>query len=501
MEYFWRVLGIDPTTDLRKIKQAYAQQSRQYHPEEFPEKFQSIQEAYKEAMAWRKRQVAHAVQAPAAPDLDSLLGQPEATRQGYLGDLELPEVGQSRLDFDQFGHSLPTIRGDEESESVTSKTNAPIDGSQLNPESKNDKNVHIGDMGLPNAETDRKSVKPDINQPIDGDQSNSWSKNDGAEPFININLLDNDSWLGQSMRLRRDDIFQLGVENTYEKIHDFLDTIDPLLEKGVTLSLFRRLLNMAQSEKLLSDPDFKVAFSDILIVHMRDSQVRPENVQSMLMLSKSSGLTGFEAYLEELEFQRKSKGALTKEENRSLNWKYFRYTCLIFLLIGSLIAIMPTLTPSSSSTNKTPSNYQRVQSSSTKTDLKTNSGSSYSYTPVPSSDTQKVRDAIDEVVKSIPKTVTDTITVTYDSDTHTYSIENSATGNKQAIPNAKDVMVLDVEENGKREKAIVMTTDDKTWQLLSDDGQVRGTITGTDQLTASSVITIVNGQIAVKPVN
>ena len=45
------VLGIEPTTEKKKIKRAYAAKSREFHPEEHPEEFQRIHDAYEEALA------------------------------------------------------------------------------------------------------------------------------------------------------------------------------------------------------------------------------------------------------------------------------------------------------------------------------------------------------------------------------------------------------------------------------------------------------------------
>lgn len=42
----YRILGIEPDSSPEKIKEAYATLSKQYHPEENPEKFQEIHEAY-----------------------------------------------------------------------------------------------------------------------------------------------------------------------------------------------------------------------------------------------------------------------------------------------------------------------------------------------------------------------------------------------------------------------------------------------------------------------
>ena len=42
----WQILGIEPTQDKKEIKKAYAKLTKQYHPEENPEKFKQLQEAY-----------------------------------------------------------------------------------------------------------------------------------------------------------------------------------------------------------------------------------------------------------------------------------------------------------------------------------------------------------------------------------------------------------------------------------------------------------------------
>ena len=49
------VLGIEPTTEKKTIKRAYAAKSREFHPEEHPEEFRRIHDAYEEALAWAER--------------------------------------------------------------------------------------------------------------------------------------------------------------------------------------------------------------------------------------------------------------------------------------------------------------------------------------------------------------------------------------------------------------------------------------------------------------
>ena len=45
----WEILGIEPTNDIKKIKAAYATLAQQYNPEEHPEEFKRIHDAYKAA--------------------------------------------------------------------------------------------------------------------------------------------------------------------------------------------------------------------------------------------------------------------------------------------------------------------------------------------------------------------------------------------------------------------------------------------------------------------
>lgn len=48
----WELLGITRTTDKKVIRRAYAKLTKQYHPEEHPEMFQKIRDAYQMAMRY-----------------------------------------------------------------------------------------------------------------------------------------------------------------------------------------------------------------------------------------------------------------------------------------------------------------------------------------------------------------------------------------------------------------------------------------------------------------
>jgi len=69
----WNILGIPPQTDLAAIRAAYAEKTRACHPEEDPEGFAALHEAYRAAMAqarqWRSRpaEAEPAEPEPAAP--------------------------------------------------------------------------------------------------------------------------------------------------------------------------------------------------------------------------------------------------------------------------------------------------------------------------------------------------------------------------------------------------------------------------------------------------
>lgn len=50
----WEILGIEPTTDKKIIQKAYAELTKKYHYEVYPEEFKKIQEAYKMAISYTK---------------------------------------------------------------------------------------------------------------------------------------------------------------------------------------------------------------------------------------------------------------------------------------------------------------------------------------------------------------------------------------------------------------------------------------------------------------
>lgn len=72
-EDIFRLLEIEPTDDKKAIKKAYARLVRQYHPEEQPEKWKEIHDAYEAALAMAE----HFSQAVITPAKESGSGLPE----------------------------------------------------------------------------------------------------------------------------------------------------------------------------------------------------------------------------------------------------------------------------------------------------------------------------------------------------------------------------------------------------------------------------------------
>lgn len=54
---YWDILSIDPTDDISKIKKAYAEKSKIVHPEDHPEEFMQLRNAYKYVVSLQKRRI------------------------------------------------------------------------------------------------------------------------------------------------------------------------------------------------------------------------------------------------------------------------------------------------------------------------------------------------------------------------------------------------------------------------------------------------------------
>lgn len=56
---FWKILEMEPTTDIHAIKQVYASLAKKYHPEQYTEEFLNLRKAYEAAMDYASREKNH----------------------------------------------------------------------------------------------------------------------------------------------------------------------------------------------------------------------------------------------------------------------------------------------------------------------------------------------------------------------------------------------------------------------------------------------------------
>lgn len=101
---YWDILGINPTHNIQEIKKAYAEQVKNCHPEDNPEGFKQLQEAYKFAQK-RANLVEQSVR---DENQESQSIEQEAFWQDAEGNrtpLEERKTSQNEFDFEIFGKS------------------------------------------------------------------------------------------------------------------------------------------------------------------------------------------------------------------------------------------------------------------------------------------------------------------------------------------------------------------------------------------------------------
>ena len=94
----WEELGISRTNDMRQIKKAYAEKSKLVHPEEHPEAFRRLHEAYREAVNIARFQ-SNAVKFQDNSEKSTLSEQLDFSKTETLKALENDEP--SEIDFNQ----------------------------------------------------------------------------------------------------------------------------------------------------------------------------------------------------------------------------------------------------------------------------------------------------------------------------------------------------------------------------------------------------------------
>lgn len=86
---FWHELEIEPTSDVKAIKKAYAKKSRTVHPEEHPEEFEKLKHAYEAAILyaqgaqWDYQEEDYPENDPDEPDAEAVEKEYEDIRRDY----------------------------------------------------------------------------------------------------------------------------------------------------------------------------------------------------------------------------------------------------------------------------------------------------------------------------------------------------------------------------------------------------------------------------------
>lgn len=111
MAVIWDILGISPTRDVREIKKAYAALAKKNNPEEHPDEFRRIHDAYKSAMAYARAPV---ITPAVVADTGENAGAPRKD-ESFIGlpqrDESSDESGTVEYDFSSVGtHEENSLR-------------------------------------------------------------------------------------------------------------------------------------------------------------------------------------------------------------------------------------------------------------------------------------------------------------------------------------------------------------------------------------------------------
>ena len=207
IESIWDILGIEPTSDRKKIKKAYAEKTKIYHPEDYPEEFKIVQEAYQWAMKYASKSVVN----------NSI----ESEKVEHLFD---NNVEITSKDIEKNYSTVENIS----TKSQNEKTQIEVDYSDLEEENLEFKNKKIEEV-----------------EKIE--EKNSDSKTFTSGEIFN-ELYDE--------RTRDDEIDQMNY---------FLNYIEKKIPKKINMEMFRLILSNSYVKSYLEQPDFKIRFEEIMV--------------------------------------------------------------------------------------------------------------------------------------------------------------------------------------------------------------------------------------------
>lgn len=203
IESIWDILGIDPTTDKKKIKKAYAEKTKVYHPEDYPEEFKIVQEAYQWAMKYASKSV-----------LDD-----EDVK------VNIDTNKKVKIDINKSVDKVTEFKNSEESR--------PID-------------VDYSDLD----EDEDLKVKGNKKEKYDNKKSGTSNSNNkrykDGEIFNDV----------YSERTRDDEVDQMKY---------FLEYIEKKIPKKINMEMFKMILSNSYIKSYLEHPDFKSKFEEIMV--------------------------------------------------------------------------------------------------------------------------------------------------------------------------------------------------------------------------------------------
>ncbi|MCH5254985.1 MAG: DnaJ domain-containing protein [Lachnospiraceae bacterium] len=138
-KYVFQVLEIEPTDDIKEIKKAYARMVKKYHPEEYPEKWKEIHDAYEAALKIAKQgqhieTVFHVKESRLPPEVISEKAEEKQENHQHTPVIKTEEKAEAE-EKQKNQHHTPVTKTEEKAE-IEETTELQYEVEQETPEDK-----------------------------------------------------------------------------------------------------------------------------------------------------------------------------------------------------------------------------------------------------------------------------------------------------------------------------------------------------------------------------
>ena len=123
----WSILNIEQTTDIKEIRHAYAEESKNCHPETEPDKFQQLYQAYQDALKWAKANKKQEKTRVAVDEGEVTQKQKQVSQVNEIISIENETVGTEHKIVDIESKNIGTENEIVDIESETVETENEID--------------------------------------------------------------------------------------------------------------------------------------------------------------------------------------------------------------------------------------------------------------------------------------------------------------------------------------------------------------------------------------